>query len=90
MMQIDLDRISTVIMNAWSKGTRETYGSGILHFHVFCDKQGIAEQQRTPASPVLIAAFISALAHSSVDPELCFQSAGMAHLAWHPLANESG
>jgi hypothetical protein len=54
--------VSTVITNAWSEGTRETYGSGILHFHVFCDKQGIAEQQRAPASTVVIAAFISALA----------------------------
>ena len=31
-------------------------------FHVYCDQKGVSEDQHMPASPVLIHAFISALA----------------------------
>ena len=33
-----------------------------MNFHVYCDQKGVPEDQRAPASPVLIHAFISALA----------------------------
>jgi hypothetical protein len=33
----DLDRILAVISHSHAVGTRETYGSGLLVYHVFCD-----------------------------------------------------
>ncbi|KAF8814184.1 hypothetical protein BYT27DRAFT_7250282 [Phlegmacium glaucopus] len=58
----DLDRIQAVIGCAWSESTRETYGSGLLAFHVYCDSKGLPEEQRTPTSPVLISSFLASLA----------------------------
>lgn len=58
----DLDRILAVISHSHAMGTRETYGSGLLVYHVFCDTRGVAEEQRCPAPPVLLLAFISACA----------------------------
>ncbi|KAG2052170.1 hypothetical protein BDR06DRAFT_990232 [Suillus hirtellus] len=43
------------------RSTRETYGSGLLVFHVFCDSKAIPEAQRAPASNVLIQTFISCM-----------------------------
>ncbi|GLB40122.1 hypothetical protein LshimejAT787_0706320 [Lyophyllum shimeji] len=45
----------------YAEGTKESYGSGLLAWHVWCDGKGIPEEQRTPASQLLISAFISAL-----------------------------
>jgi hypothetical protein len=39
----DLKRIRDVLVHAWAEGTRETYRSGLLAFHVFCDARGITE-----------------------------------------------
>jgi hypothetical protein len=58
----DLERIKGLLEEAWAGSTRESYGSGLLVYHVFCDRKGIPEEHRAPASPVLIAAFISTIA----------------------------
>ncbi|KIJ18406.1 hypothetical protein PAXINDRAFT_71142, partial [Paxillus involutus ATCC 200175] len=42
--------------------TRETYSSGLLNFHDFCDSKNVPKSQRTPADPSLISTFLSALA----------------------------
>lgn len=60
--QVDLDKILAVLMHAWADSTREVYGSGLLAYHVFCDRRGIPETQRAPSSSTLIAAFIADLA----------------------------
>lgn len=52
----------------WSESTAETYGSGLLIYHIFCDRENLPEEQRAPASPVTISAFVSSLAsHHSPD-----------------------
>ncbi len=58
----DLQRIEAVIGESWSESTRQSYGSGILAFHVFCDSRNIPEEQRAPAHPILIAAFLANMA----------------------------
>lgn len=58
----DLDRILTVIAHSHAPSTRESYGSGLLAFHVFCDSRQVPEPQRCPASSILILAFIAACA----------------------------
>jgi len=60
--QTDLAQIMDTLSGAWEQSTRETYGSGLLIFHIFCDNKNIPEEQRAPLSPVLAAAFVSAIA----------------------------
>jgi len=48
-----------VIGHSLASGTRETYGSGLLAFHVFCDARNVPEEQRGPASSILILGFIA-------------------------------
>lgn len=40
-------------------GTRESYGAGLLRFNQFCNREGITESRRMPASAVLLGAFIA-------------------------------
>ncbi|KAF5386972.1 hypothetical protein D9615_001776 [Tricholomella constricta] len=68
---------------AWANGTRETYGSGLLIFHVFCDQRGVPEEERCPAHPTLILAFISACAGSYSGSALANILFGVQ--AWHTL-----
>lgn len=65
--------------------TRENYGSGLLRFHQFCDSLSVTEEQRMPASEILLAAFIAhwvgKVASTTADTWL----AGI-HF-WHQLNN---
>ncbi|KAG2347327.1 hypothetical protein BDR05DRAFT_876434 [Suillus weaverae] len=56
----DLDWILAVISHSHTVSTRETYGSGLLVYHVFCDTWGVSESQCCPAPSILLLAFISA------------------------------
>ena len=58
----DSQRIYDVIGHAWAESTKETYRSGLLVYHTFCDLKGIPEASRAPASHELISTFISNLA----------------------------
>ncbi|KAJ7910204.1 hypothetical protein B0H13DRAFT_1615945, partial [Mycena leptocephala] len=58
----DLIRTTNVLSHAWADGTLETYGSGLLFFHYFCDARIIPESQRAPASSDLIATFAASAA----------------------------
>lgn len=55
----DLDRIITVISHSHAPSTQETYGSGLLVFHVFCDSRRVPEEQMCLVSSVLLLAFIT-------------------------------
>ena len=56
---MDLKRILEVINISWAKGTGDTYGVDLLVYHVFCNSCNISEEDRSPASPILIIVFIS-------------------------------
>ena len=60
----DLDRLITVINTSWQPTTRETYGAGLLVYHVFCDLRLIPEDSRCPADSLLMLTFISSCAGS--------------------------
>ncbi|KAF8841454.1 hypothetical protein BDN67DRAFT_884747, partial [Paxillus ammoniavirescens] len=60
----DIQRIYNVIAHAWADSTKETYGSDLLAFHIFCDHKNVPEPDRAPAIPSIVSAFISALAGS--------------------------
>ncbi|KIK93322.1 hypothetical protein PAXRUDRAFT_145336, partial [Paxillus rubicundulus Ve08.2h10] len=55
-------RIKDVMAHAWAESTRESYSSGLLVFHVFCDAKSIPDSDYALASTQLIALFISSLA----------------------------
>ncbi|KAJ7016542.1 hypothetical protein C8F04DRAFT_978447 [Mycena alexandri] len=79
----DLRRIFDVIAVAWAEGTAETYGSGLLSFHIFCDTKAITEAARAPAAPTLIAAYISTLAGFLSGGTISNYVSGIR--AWHIL-----
>ncbi|KAF9228760.1 hypothetical protein BS17DRAFT_792836 [Gyrodon lividus] len=58
----DQSQIKNIITHAWAESTKESYGSGLLVFHVFYDAKSITDSDHTPASSKLIAFFISSLA----------------------------
>ncbi|KAJ7760658.1 hypothetical protein DFH07DRAFT_867812 [Mycena maculata] len=60
----DLQNVTNVLSHSWADGTLETYGSGLLLYHCFCDMCNIPEADRAPASPDLLAAFLAAAAGS--------------------------
>lgn len=83
----DFDRILSVINSAWAPATRDCYGSGLLVFHVFCDTRNIPEDQRCPASPLLIISFISSCAGSYAGSTLDNYISGIR--AWHILHGQA-
>lgn len=62
LSQAEVEKIRDVMVHAFADSTRETYGSGLLVFHVFCDSKSIPEDQRAPASRILISSFITEMA----------------------------
>ncbi|KAG2338184.1 hypothetical protein BDR05DRAFT_978258 [Suillus weaverae] len=49
---------------AWAESMQESYGSGLLVFHVFCDSQAIPDCDRASADSILISTFIAVAAGS--------------------------
>lgn len=76
-------RIFEVASQAWSESTRQTYGSGLLLYHVFCDVNSIQESDRAPARAGLISAFVAGLAGQYSVSCISNYLAGLA--AWHTL-----
>jgi len=77
----DQRRVAEVMMCAWEEDTRETYGSGLLVYHVFCDSKGIPEAERAPASQPLLSAFVANLAASYSGKTISNYLSGVR--AWH-------
>jgi hypothetical protein len=40
----DVKQIEAVLGCSWEESTRVTYSSGLLTFHVYCDKRNIPEE----------------------------------------------
>ena len=79
----DLTRVFEVMAGSWADSTRKAYGSGLLVYHIFCDTRSIPEDQRAPASSVLIAAFIASLAGSHSGSAISNYLYSIR--AWHTL-----
>jgi hypothetical protein len=54
--------LSNVMLSSLEEKTRSNYGAGLLRFTQFCDANNITEQQRCPASEILISAFVASYA----------------------------
>ena len=79
----ELERIFNVMSNAWVESTRESYSSGILVYHVFCDTRGVPEELRAPVSQSNITSFIVSLAGSYAGTTISNYVYGIR--AWHIL-----
>lgn len=79
----DIARLQAVLAHAWADSSYETYGSGLLLYHIFCDVFVIPEFQRAPTSPFIMALFISTLAGSYSSSAI--GNAVAAVQAWHIL-----
>ncbi|KZP10956.1 hypothetical protein FIBSPDRAFT_757416 [Athelia psychrophila] len=79
----DLDRILAVIAASYAEGTRETYGSGLLIYHVFCDQRQIPELERCPVCPALMLTFIANCAGAYSGKTLATYV--FAVRAWHTI-----
>lgn len=79
----DRQRIFVILALAFSDSTLQTYGSGLLTFHVFCDSRSIAEALRAPASRSLISLFIASLAGLYSASAIANYIAGLR--AWHTI-----
>ncbi|CAA7262997.1 unnamed protein product [Cyclocybe aegerita] len=79
----DLARILEVMAGAWADGTLEVYGTGLLTWHAFCDKNRVSEDQRAPASPLLIASLIATLSGAFSGGTIANYVYGIR--AWHIL-----
>jgi hypothetical protein len=79
----DLEHVKDILELSWEESTRALYGAGLLVYHVFCDCKAIAESHRAPASPVLIAAFVSTIAGAYAGRSISNYVFGI--WAWHIL-----
>jgi hypothetical protein len=80
---LDLRRIEEILLHAWSDNTLESYGSGLLAFHVYCDMKAIPDAERAPASPITMSSFIAAMAGSYSGKTITNYLYGVR--AWHIL-----
>jgi len=78
-----LDRILEVIGSSWADSIKETYSTGLLVFHIYCDTHNIPEEQRWPVAPTLLLAFLSSCTGSYSGIALANYTAGLR--AWHLL-----
>ncbi|KAF9032010.1 hypothetical protein BDZ89DRAFT_948463 [Hymenopellis radicata] len=83
----DMDRIRDVLTFAWADGTLETYGSGLLVYHVFCDNKRVTERDRCPAPALLISAFVSTLSGSYAGSTVTGYVSAVR--AWHIIHGAS-
>ncbi|KDQ07267.1 hypothetical protein BOTBODRAFT_48913 [Botryobasidium botryosum FD-172 SS1] len=79
----DLELIDGLMPHAWTASTRESYGAGLLNWHVFCDEKEVAKEQRAPASSILVTSFIVTLAGCYSGKTISNYVSGIR--AWHIL-----
>ncbi|KAG1743377.1 hypothetical protein EDB19DRAFT_1633214, partial [Suillus lakei] len=79
----DMTRVQEVMLHAWAESTHESYGSGLLVFHVYCDSRSIPEHDRAPANSTLISTFIAFIMGSYSRKTIANYIFGVR--AWHIL-----
>ncbi|KZV90554.1 hypothetical protein EXIGLDRAFT_770703 [Exidia glandulosa HHB12029] len=72
-----------VLSRSLAPGTMETYGSGLLLFHVVCDSHNVPEHARAPASQNALALFIAELVGRYSESAVRNAVSGVR--AWHTL-----
>lgn len=81
-----LNCVLDIIATLWTEKTKETYGAGLLVFHVYCDLNHISEPLRCPISQPLLSAFLASCAGAYSGATLSNFVAGLH--AWHILHSQ--
>jgi hypothetical protein len=81
-----LNRVLDVIEASWTERTKETYGSGLLVFQVYCDLNHIPEHLCSPVTQPLLSAFIASCAGAYSGSSVSNFVAGIC--AWHVLHSQ--
>jgi hypothetical protein len=84
----NLNRVMDVMAHAWTESTHETYGTGLLTYHIFCDKKEIPKPQCAPTSSVLLQSFVASMAGSYSRAAISNYICGIQ--AWHVLNGVAG
>ncbi|KAF9442928.1 hypothetical protein P691DRAFT_680538 [Macrolepiota fuliginosa MF-IS2] len=67
----------------WDELTQASYGSGLLPFRVFCDKEVMREESQAPTSHALLSDFVKSLAGAYSGNTINNYLAGVQ--VWHIL-----
>ncbi|KAJ2928093.1 hypothetical protein H1R20_g8990, partial [Candolleomyces eurysporus] len=78
-------KINVAVISSLAESTRTGYGAGLLRFTEFCDREGVSEYSRMPASAVLLAAFVADQASKASSSSI--NSWMSAVRAWHVINN---
>ena len=76
-----VDAAFSIIPRSYAPSTRTDYASGIQKFNDYCDSKGVSETSRVPASPALLAAFVSEYAGANPGTTVKAWISGIR--AWH-------
>ena len=60
----DLAYIKNLLEHTFAPNTRNSYGSGLLIFHIFCNLRGINKEHHAPVNLTVLSTFISTLTGS--------------------------
>ena len=83
LLEEDINCIFNVMANAWSQLTHEAYSSGLLVWHIYCDKRSVPESLQVPAHDSHIASFIASLVGTYSGSAISNYLYGLR--AWHLL-----
>ena len=75
--------LESVLAEGWADSTKETYGAGLLLFHVFCDSRGLSEEQRAPVSREVLEVFLASIMGSYSAAAVKNYYCGIK--AWHQM-----
>jgi hypothetical protein len=79
----DLEQARCVANTSIAIGTRRLYGSGILVFNVYCDRIGVDNYGRIPASNAIMLGFVASLAGSYSQGTISSYVSGVRF--WHQV-----
>jgi hypothetical protein len=75
----DIARAPLIISRQIEESTRESYGTALLLFAVYCDARRLSEHARCPASHTLLVGFVSAFTGSYTGDTLSQFLSGLRH-----------
>ena len=81
-----IEKWRSVMLNSIEEVSLQNYGAGLLRFNQFCDKHGIAESSRMPASETLLSIFVAEMGAGKVSGgSINSWLSGLAF--WHQINN---
>ena len=87
ILEDQVHRVMQVINHSWNDSTKATYGTGLLIFHIFCDRNDIPESSHCPAPASLLLVFIVSCTGFYLGSTISNYVAGLK--AWHTLHRQA-